>query len=859
MVEDKIIARFTADIEQYKSALIELESKLNKLSKTESKTEEDRKSLGATAASASQKRSAALKNEEAELKRLKVALKNAFTVTDIEKFNTAISKTKTNISTLKGEASGIGKSIGGLKSQFGALGAGIAAAFTVDAIIQFGKASVQAFIEAEENATRLRNAVVGVANDTDVAFNRLLDQSAKLQSVTIFDDDSIQKSQTQLINFGLTVDQVERLTPAILDLAKANKIDLAQATSLVISGINGQTRALRPLGIAFKDTGDKSQNLENVLTRINSKFEGQSKVIETTSDKINVLKNKYGEFQECIGGAFIDAFDKALNRMLDFENKGLSALLDVLNPIAFFKSALTKSATELKREQESLLRQVSQDRQEQLRKLSDEQLSDQLKFQERNINLLYKAAANAIKSGNATLAKERQGQIKILESQLANINAVIEDRKNAAEITKQDNEDKILAAQKAAADAAKKAMEDEAKAKEEQFQRELTAIETQANIKKTIAANELTDADKLAKALTKITEDQLADSIDLYNRYSRDVSALIGQLAKENVDVATDAAKKRDDEIKKEIKKEEDAADAYVKAWKDALEEKADAEKKARDKKAKEDKEAADKEIEDRQRVIDESFKLANNISSSIFKVTSENLRRTQDRDLKALDDEKNAVLSNKRLTEAQKERINKEYAAKELALKKKAFNENKQLTIAEAVIRGALAVIEALASTVGYPANLVLAAAAAAATAVEIATINATKFAKGTKGAKPGMALVGEEGPEFMYVPQGAKILTAKQTQNNSRVIDAIYDNRLEKLIHHEYILPALERQKRETEKRNSQTFSDNLAKSFIFNGLTGNEMEKIRNRGTKINNTDELALKIASAMSTNKNRRRF
>ena len=92
----------------------------------------------------------------------------------------------------------------------------------------------------------------------------------------------------------MTVVQVERLTTAILDLAKANKIDLAQATDLVISGINGQTRALRPLGIAFKDTGDKSQNLENVLTRINSKFEGQSKNIVTTADKLKLLQNRVG-------------------------------------------------------------------------------------------------------------------------------------------------------------------------------------------------------------------------------------------------------------------------------------------------------------------------------------------------------------------------------------------------------------------------------------------------------------------------------------------------------------------------------------------------------------------------------------
>ena len=160
--------------------------------------------------------------------------------------------------------------------------------------------------------------------------------------------------------------------------------------------------------------------------------------------------------------------------------------------------------------------------------------------------------------------------------------------------------------------------------------------------------------------------------------------------------------------------------------------------------------------------------------------------------------------------------------------------------------------------ATSDYYSATIQAILIAAETAAEIAVISSQKYAKGTKSAKGGMALVGEQGPEFMYVPQQAKILTAKQTKDNSKVIDAIYDNRLEQLVLKDYVLPALEKQKEEFRKFERRQFSDNIVKSLYFNGLTANEAERLRKRGTVINNGKEIAESLAEILSSKYDRRR-
>ncbi len=933
MAEDLIIARFQADITDYRSKLLQLESELNKLSESEKKTAEDQKKVSSELATASQKRTAALKNEEAELKRLQVALKQAFTAPEINKINGQINSVKSNISALKGETSGLGKVLGGLGGQFAAIGAGVAAAFSVQAIISFATDSVKAFREAEVNANKLKFAVTSIANEGVPAFERLIQQSARLQKISIFSDDDIQRTQTQLLQFGLTADEVEKLIPKVLDLASATGKDLSEATDTLIQGINGQTRALKPLGLEFKNTGDKAENLAIITEKLN-KFQGASaELLKTSAGEAENLTNKIDDLKEKIG-------ESIANSPLFKEFKG-------------FISKFVESFTTL----DELQAESQRKRLDGIKKTIELGIKPQIELEEKlaGVQITTQEKIDAISQRIADKEKEREDfrkeQIDVLntltneeltqrQKKLSDFNVLIAQEK---ELLRLEKEKKIVADENAKLVDGQKVITEEIKAtiRLDVLNRELLTVKKELNnpnltkqqttaiqeqivaLKELINVNptklgktdeqiakdsaaseaarqkELENQRKLQQEINKLAEENLKNQESLRQQFVKsqqdalDVElknklVALSELqladedyAKQRILLEIDTQKKlievdslsfdekqraieklQDLQIKfnelitannqsrsdKDQKAANDLADDIAASWQRLEDEKTAATKKG----------AADRE-EAEKLAIQKTFDLSNELASAIFQISSDNLRKTQDEETQALQTSKDNALSNKRLTETEKDRINKEFAAKELALKKKQFEENKKQARSEAVIKGALAIINALATANNIYAGLILAAAIAAETAIEIGVINSQKFAKGTKKAKGGMATVGEEGPEFMYVPNGAKILTAKQTRQHSRLIDAMYDGHLDKIIHQDYILPALQKQKISFEKKKEQTFSNNLAKSLIFNGLTGNEMERIRKRGTDINNIDELVEKLASVIQTKSNPRRF
>ena len=103
-----------------------------------------------------------------------------------------------------------------------------------------------------------------------------------------------------------------------------------------------------------------------------------------------------------------------------------------------------------------------------------------------------------------------------------------------------------------------------------------------------------------------------------------------------------------------------------------------------------------------------------------------------------------------------------KELADKKAALELKQAKYAKAQALINAGINTALAITNAL-TTSPFPLGIAMAAIAAAMGAAQIGIIAAkplAQYAKGRKGGKGEYALVGEKGPEVMYVPDGASIV---------------------------------------------------------------------------------------------------
>jgi len=187
-------------------------------------------------------------------------------------------------------------------------------AFGVSQVIAFGKESVKAFLEAEVNANKLKFAITKIGGEGETAFRKLIEQSAKLQKISIFSDDSIQNAQTQLATLGLNSKQIEALIPKVLDLASATGQDLNSATQSIIQGINGQTRSLKAVGLEFTATGDKTQNLAILTEKLNKFVGATGDALNTTTGKLKRFENGIDDIKESIGEVIV----KSGNDLLDF-------------------------------------------------------------------------------------------------------------------------------------------------------------------------------------------------------------------------------------------------------------------------------------------------------------------------------------------------------------------------------------------------------------------------------------------------------------------------------------------------------------------------------------------------------------
>lgn len=184
---------------------------------------------------------------------------------------------------------------------FGEIGKAIAAAFTIEKILEFGLEAVNVANEAELAFTRLEFAVTSIVGGTKEEVALLVKQSEELSSATFFSPKQIQESQTLQLQFGLTSAQVEKLTAILPDLAVALGTDLEGATQAAIRGIKGQSRELIDAGLIYKDTGSLVGNFNQLIAE-SSKLEGAStNALNTNSGAVKNNAKNLEILQEQIG------------------------------------------------------------------------------------------------------------------------------------------------------------------------------------------------------------------------------------------------------------------------------------------------------------------------------------------------------------------------------------------------------------------------------------------------------------------------------------------------------------------------------------------------------------------------------
>lgn len=188
----------------------------------------------------------------------------------------------------------------------------------------FAVSSVRAFAEAEQAQIRLEFAFERFPKlaDTNVdALNRL---NQALMRKTRFDDDAISSAQALLAQFDLTGQQIIDLTPLLLDYAARTGQDVTSAAESLGRAMLGQGRALKAVGIDFKDTGTVAGNFDQIMQGLREQVGGfAEKDAETAAGKLENMRNRFGEVQEAVGEALLPALEKIVDWI---ESDGLPAL-----------------------------------------------------------------------------------------------------------------------------------------------------------------------------------------------------------------------------------------------------------------------------------------------------------------------------------------------------------------------------------------------------------------------------------------------------------------------------------------------------------------------------------------------------
>lgn len=251
----------------------------------------------------------------------------------------------------------VDKQTGDTEKLFKKLGGSIGAAFSVKAIIDFGKACSEQFREDNQAAAILQSTLEATGATAWTTFKELEEMASGLQQKTNFAASSIESMQSVLLGFrNITGETFGEATKAILDMATVMKMDLSSAAqsigkalddpihgmdSLKKQGFNF-TAAQKQVIQSFLDVGDAASAQKIILDELNGTFGGAA---EAAADYSTKIKNSFGDLQSGIG-EFLAGFVN--NEVGDAIVKGLTYLGDAFGSfhenVAFLKAIKSEAA-----------------------------------------------------------------------------------------------------------------------------------------------------------------------------------------------------------------------------------------------------------------------------------------------------------------------------------------------------------------------------------------------------------------------------------------------------------------------------------------------------------------------------------
>jgi hypothetical protein len=217
----------------------------------------------------------------------------------------------------------------GIEAMAKRVGAAIASAFAVTAVLAFAKVSIQAAIEAERVWNKLSGTLASAGVEFSKVEGRIRAGARAMKEAAGVGDDEYAATLGRLVSltgdFTLSLSQMGLVADVA---ARFFGGDLAPAVDLVGRALNGQTRSLREVGIVTKDV---NEGLRILRERSSGAAENE---LRTLDGRLRQLKDSAGEVREEFGFLILRVFgggdtEIAVNRF----RLGLDRIADALSRI----------------------------------------------------------------------------------------------------------------------------------------------------------------------------------------------------------------------------------------------------------------------------------------------------------------------------------------------------------------------------------------------------------------------------------------------------------------------------------------------------------------------------------------------
>lgn len=233
-------------------------------------------------------------------------------------------------------ASGFGANLGALKAVAATAGAAVA--------VSFAQQSLAAFAEADKAQQELQRTLSKFPALADTNIERLNALNKEQERKAAIDGDSLAAADAVLARFNLTGQEIERLTPLLVDYATATGKDAATAATSLGKALGGNTRALKEIGVEFTATGNTTRDLETIMAALEEKVGGAGAAFRASAaGGMAAFSLAVENIQESIGETLAPAMQEAASAA-----EGLSDVLPaVIGSFTFMASAIDASSTSL--------------------------------------------------------------------------------------------------------------------------------------------------------------------------------------------------------------------------------------------------------------------------------------------------------------------------------------------------------------------------------------------------------------------------------------------------------------------------------------------------------------------------------